>query len=79
MKTIMNIYLGYSECTPTSAMPASSLHVFDNDSLLPAQGVFIELGIDNVDTGLRSCSFGRGWWWEGMKRNKIIPLIRLDI
>lgn len=49
-----NAYLGYSEWTPTSAMPASSLHTFDNCSRLPVQGVFIEPGIDNVDTGLRS-------------------------
>lgn len=51
---LFNSHLGYSECTPTSATPASSLHAFDNVSRLPAQGVFIEPGIDNVDTGLRS-------------------------
>lgn len=54
-KHTVGAYLGYSECTPTSAMPASSLHAFVNaNSRLPAQGVFIELGIDRVDTGLRS-------------------------
>lgn len=52
-KMKINFYLGYSERTPTSAIPASSLHaeslVF---SRLP-KPLFIE-GIDNVETGFRS-------------------------
>lgn len=66
-------HLGYSECTPTSAMPASSLHVVDNASRLPAQGVFIELGIDSVDTGLRS------YKRAGRKRRWISSICRLNI
>lgn len=48
-------YLGYSECTPTSAIPASSVHAADTDSRFPAHGVFIDPGIDSVETGFRSC------------------------
>lgn len=48
-------HLGYSEWTPTSAMPASSLPAAALESRFPpAHGVFIEPGIDNVDTGFRS-------------------------
>lgn len=52
----MDTHLGYSEWTPTRAMPASSLPGTAPESRFPpAHGVFIEPGIDNVDTGFRSC------------------------
>lgn len=55
-KSLKRTHLGYSECTPTSAMPASSLPATAAESRFPpAHGVFIEPGIDNVDTGFRSC------------------------
>lgn len=47
-----SVYLGYSEWTPTRAMPASS------PPALPSRpgGPFMAAGIESVDTGFRSCN-----------------------
>lgn len=63
----LNTYLGYSDRTPTSAVPASSLHAASLlFSRLP-KPLFID-GIDRVETGLRS-------WKRTWKRRELMSLL----